>query len=582
MEQNTGTNDPSFVKQPGIVSGTGAVPSVDARSAPADLPDLVRREVDRSVDNQLNRLKESLGAAAVALPDTLRRELDERIDSRLNTVTEAVKTATAPTKLTDPLRRQVDRRVDYHLKRVKEFTKLTVGWSTTILGVALAIVLFALAFFGYKTSGEAQDRVEKLQGQTKKDLDDLEAKAKTSLDALQKGAEERIAKLEQGVRKAVEDGIEKRLQDNNPVQYYQERIDKQYDRVLVSSYLTDLARRGSRFPRWVEGGEADAQRVIRILKARDTETALFSDALKVLTAARWPSSLNRDKILLDLVNDLKLPKAEVVGAPEKLILLVNTCSHRRVQGMERAVRALLDPKSEDNLVIAAIDYVREVGDTMSVEAIEVAANNPKLLDAAMPALARLNPSSPVLAKWMDSTVAQFKSGPVELSDCYTVFMVISNLVHTPSGRIPAARNADTAKRLDLADRLFELLVLGNVRFSYERQYDRDERSRLWLGIGPEASSFYGVADESFFLNGNSELLTRIVSQRVKVGSLDKLNACARVPLRSLPRQCLGCPGRQFLCGRRRCEGRRHVGRGRRWHEDCCQGRPRDRRPAPPI
>jgi hypothetical protein len=354
----------------------------------------------------------------------------------------------------------VDNQVDKHLDRVER----TVKFAGYIFVAVFTVAASVLAYFTVKSAGEMDAKLERSEKRASDHVDQIKKDTQSRIQPVVESNLEKIKNLRSDLDKAMKDGVEKILKDNEPTRWYRERVDLHYDRILVDSYTVQLKRGRDSYP-YTQPlvSKEDRDRMFVILKSGKSDLALFTDALNLWfrLGDTWKEPFQAD--VQKLYKSLKDQENEIADLARRLVLLYEWCGWSRSSALLLEARKQLINRSDgDEVLAAAIVYLAAMDDRASLKDFAGGAEsqNPRVKQACLEALARFDPSSSALRKWINEREAEFKREAVTAA----VFSEICDLVYNLElGQMYYEDKKNDNLRLDFSERLVRLLMKQRLR-----------------------------------------------------------------------------------------------------------------------
>src|SRR6266404_1887231 len=290
--------------------------------------------------------------------ETLSQAIDAEIDQKI-------------TARLGELQERLDERVQEKIQRDRAFIKDTIGVAFKVAGLAVAFVVVVLGALGWKTFGDVYKAM----------TDAAAGKAKEYFDT------------PQGRR----------------------IIDSTLDRSVLNSYLVRMALlnadKSQRQQLAIE--DYDADRLLRIVNSTETDESTFESAANVLIVAfgdQKPAGAHESMMIGELgetfavfITAKNKDAKWLQNNHTKRLWLLKKLNETRFADdqVKSACRDLLSTSAPVDLRLAAITYLGTIDDRDALDKLaELAVTGKDLVDAALIALAKIEPKSDVLTKWI--------------------------------------------------------------------------------------------------------------------------------------------------------------------------------------
>ncbi len=206
--------------------------------------------------------------------------------------------------------------------------------------------------------------------------------------------------LREAAKSTAIEEVKKKLAIDDPNSEFSRDVDRVIARGLINSYFLEISRtKDDRFVEDIKVLDTDMRRLVDLIKDSRSEDRDFRDAVDILSRSnqiKEGKSISRLLLALGSANDDQF--RWIRDQPEKRATVFELYVDEKLLPAARSI--ISDEKSDKRLLITGIKYIAKNNDTESIRALESLAQRPNedVANAALHALARINPTSKILGR----------------------------------------------------------------------------------------------------------------------------------------------------------------------------------------
>lgn len=377
----------------------------------------------------------------------------------------------------------VESRIQSRFESDRTFIRETVGAAVKILTIALTVVMVILTLFGIKTIS---------------DIDDV-------------------------IIESTRDEISKRLDKSNPTVKYAAELETLYNKVLIND-LDLRIRSNTNVSRQIRVSNEELERIIATLEQAETQNEIFRLGARVLTRTatevQWEPISKKFRAMVSA----KDPYRWLIESDSKRIALIYALLNRADSQSFGAIRGIAtDKDATKSLRRAAIGFIGLMGGSDSADMLEsLSIDSDYILKiAAILSLAKVDPSSDVVKKWVEGINLNS-----DISYLSNAFELIDSLREGISNNFPTATTAENRKAAEeLIIRIFERLSNSGVALRFLPDSGVRTISTSLVAYRLKSPlSFFTIPVSSVFSYESSRALSELLKRAVRASDEEQLKS----------------------------------------------------------